>query len=428
MTYKETLDWMFSHLPMYQRIGSAAYKADLQQTIDLLNLLGNPQRYFQSVHIAGTNGKGSVSHLLASVFQEAGYKTALYTSPHLKDFRERIRINGEMIPEDHVIAFIQMHQHDFEQMQLSFFEMTVGMAFDYFAANQVDVAIVETGMGGRLDSTNLVHPLLSIITNIGLDHTQFLGDTRAAIAIEKAGIIKPNVPVIIGETHFETETVFEEKALEMEAPLQFADKDFDVRKLSRADQQYQYFDVWRHDQLFIEQIELPLMGHYQKKNLITVMAALDQLKKHFDLDEATIRGGIREVVRNTGLKGRWQVLSRMPLAIADTGHNVDGIREVVFQLRLMRFDHLHFVLGVVNDKDITKILEMLPRHATYYFCKADIPRAMPAAELAAKAYESGLNGRIYTSVRDAFYSALNAARSDDLVFVGGSTFVVAEVV
>lgn len=428
MDYKQTLSWMFEKLPMYQRIGGAAYKADLNNTIELLELLNQPQHAFKSVHIAGTNGKGSVSHLLASVFQEAGFKTGLYTSPHLRDFRERIRINGAMIPEENVISFIHQYADQFEKIGLSFFEMTVGMAFNYFREEKVDIAIIETGMGGRLDSTNLVEPLLSVITNIGMDHMQFLGDTIEKIAFEKAGIIKKNTPVVIGQWQSETIGVFEAKASQMSSPLIVADKKFDANRLQTLDQNMQVFDIWKDSQLFIEKLELPLLGHYQQKNLITVMAAIDQLMTAFDIPLDTIRDGLEAVVRNTGLAGRWQIVSRNPVAIADTGHNADGIKEIVFQLRLMQYKQLHFVLGVVNDKSVETMLQLLPRHAIYYFCKADIPRGMPAAELAEKAFESGLRGRVYGSVRDAFFSALNAARPDDLVFVGGSTFVVAEIV
>lgn len=428
MDYKQTLSWMFEKLPMYQRIGGAAYKADLTNTIELLELLNQPQHAFKSVHIAGTNGKGSVSNMLASVFQEAGFKTGLYTSPHLRDFRERIRINGAMIPEENVISFIHQYADQFEKIGLSFFEMTVGMAFNYFREEKVDIAIIETGMGGRLDSTNLVEPLLSVITNIGMDHMQFLGDTIEKIAFEKAGIIKKNTPVVIGQWQSETIGVFEAKASQMSSPLIVADKKFDANRLQTLDQNMQVFDIWKDSQLFIEKLELPLLGHYQQKNLITVMAALDQLMTAFDIPLDTIRDGLEAVVRNTGLAGRWQIVSRNPVAIADTGHNADGIKEIVFQLRLMQYKQLHFVLGVVNDKSVETMLQLLPRHAIYYFCKADIPRGMPAAELAEKAFESGLRGRVYGSVRDAFFSALNAARPDDLVFVGGSTFVVAEIV
>ena len=428
MNYAETLDWMFSQLPMYQRVGGAAYKADLNNTIALLQHLDNPHRRFKSVHVAGTNGKGSTSHLLASIFQEAGYKTGLYTSPHLRDFRERIRINGEMIPEENVVAFINQNKTWFEQMQLSFFEMTVGMAFDYFAKEQVDIAIVEVGMGGRLDSTNLITPKLSVITNIGLDHVQFLGDTLEKIAGEKAGIIKPGIPVVIGETQVETHQVFEDKARESQSPIIFADQLFDCDKVHIESQKVQEFDVWKANELYLEACEIPLLGNYQKKNLTTVMCAIDQLRQQFEISDDDLRDGIANVIRNTHLMGRWQILNDDPLTIADTGHNVAGILEVVKQLAEMSYHKLHFVLGMVNDKDIDHVLQLLPRNAEYYFCKADIPRGLDANLLAQKAFDFGLRGKVYDSVRDAYRSAQNAALFDDVVFVGGSNFIVAEVV
>jgi dihydrofolate synthase/folylpolyglutamate synthase len=428
MTYKETLDWMFNKLPMYQRIGAAAYKADLNNTIQLLQLLDNPHHNFKSVHVAGTNGKGSTSHMLASVFQEAGYKTGLYTSPHLIDFRERIRINGEMIPEENVVQFIDTYKAKFEAMELSFFEMTVGMAFDYFSKEKIDIAIVEVGMGGRLDSTNLITPELSIITNIDFDHMKFLGDTRAKIAYEKAGIIKPNIPVVIGETHPETEQVFIDKAKECNSPIYFADQVFDCDKIHIESNTAQQFDVWKNSELYLEALKIPLMGYYQRKNLTTVMCALDLLRDKFNLTEDHIRDGIGKVISNTHLMGRWQILNSDPLTIADTGHNVAGITEVVQQLAQMNYNKLHFVLGMVNDKDIESVLQLLPRNADYYFCKADIPRGLDANILAKKAFDMGLRGMVYESVNHAYRSAVNNARFGDVVFVGGSNFTVAEVV
>lgn len=413
---------------MYQRIGGAAYKADLNNTIELLNLLGNPHHNFKSVHIAGTNGKGSTSHMLASVFQEAGYKTGLYTSPHLRDFRERIRLNGEMIPEEKVVSFIAEHKEQFEKMELSFFEMTVGMAFDFFSKENVDIAIVEVGMGGRLDSTNLITPELSVITNIGLDHVKFLGDTMEKIAGEKAGIIKPNIPVVIGETQPETHQVFEAKAEECKSPIHFADQIFDCNKIHIESNTVQKFDIWKNSELYMEAIEIPLMGNYQQKNLTTVMCALDLLREKFNLSDDDIREGIAKVIRNTHLMGRWQILNDDPLTITDTGHNVAGITEIVKQLAELRYNKLHFVLGMVNDKDIDHVLQLLPRSAEYYFCKADIPRGLDANILAEKAFESGLRGLVYESVRHAYLSAVNNAHFGDVVFVGGSNFIVAEVV
>lgn len=428
MNYNDTVNWMFNKLPMYQRIGSAAYKANLDNTIRLLDLLGNPQNNFKSIHVAGTNGKGTVSHTLASVFQECGYKTGLYTSPHLRDFRERIRINGEMIAEDDVISFIEKYKDDFENMELSFFEMTVGMAFDYFSKNKVDIAIVEVGMGGRLDSTNVIIPELSIITNISYDHVQFLGDTLEKIAAEKAGIIKTGIPVVIGETQKETEKVFIAKAQECHSPIYFADQIIDCDKIHIDSIDYQAFDIWKNNELYLEEVKFPLLGYYQKKNLTTAVCALELLKDKFNIEKKNIYDGIEYVIRNTSLMGRWQILNRTPLTIADTGHNTSGIKEIVMQLSDMKFKKLHFVLGVVNDKDIDGILNLLPRYAEYYFCKADIPRGLDAEILAGKASHFGLKGSVYKSVRQAFNTAFNNADSDDVVFIGGSNFTVAEIV
>jgi len=428
MTYQETLDWMFNKLPMYQRIGALAYKPDLNNTIQLFNLLNNPQNDFKSIHVAGTNGKGSVSHMLASVFQEAGYKTGLYTSPHLRDFRERIRINGEMIPQEKVMQFTETYKEAFEKMELSFFEMTTGMAFDYFSKEKVDIAIIEVGLGGRLDSTNLITPELSVITNIDLDHTKFLGDTRAKIAYEKAGIIKPGIPVVIGETHPETQQVFIDKAKECDSPIYFADQLFDCDKIHIESYTEQRFDIWKNSELYLESLEIPLMGNYQQKNLTTVICAIDLLRERFNLTEDVIRDGIARVIRNTHLMGRWQILNKDPLTIADTGHNPAGISEVVRQLAEMSYSRLHFVLGMVNDKDIDSVLQMLPRNCEYYFCKADIPRGLDANILAEKAFDMGLRGQVFESVSHAYRSAVNAAHFGDVVFIGGSNFTVAEVV
>lgn len=428
MNYTETINWMFQKLPMFQRIGGAAYRASLDNSIQLLSYLNQPHQKFRSVHIAGTNGKGSVSHLMASVLQDAGYKTGLYTSPHLKDFRERIRINGEMIPQENVIEFIGKHKMEFEKMDLSFFEMTVGMAFDYFANEGVDIAIIETGMGGRLDSTNLVTPLLSVITNIGLDHTMYLGETLAAIATEKAGIIKNNVPVVIGETRFETRDVFVAKAQEMYSPILFADIQFGAKRLESMQDNLQLFDIWKNDQLFLEHLELPLLGHYQQKNIVTALCAIEQLKPVFQISESNIREGVANVTRQTGLIGRWQILGRSPLIVADTGHNQDGIKEVVWQLKQLKYNHLHIVIGMVNDKNIEAMLQLLPHSATYYFCKANIPRGLDASKLAQTASEFGLRGEVFDSVWNAYSRARHTAKYDDVIFIGGSTFVVAEVV
>lgn len=428
MNYADTTNWMFNKFPMYQKIGAAAYKPDLGNIVELLDFLGNPHNNFKTVHVAGTNGKGTVSHTLASIFQECGYKTGLYTSPHLLDFRERIRVNGQMIPEQNVIDFIGDNKEKFEEMQLSFFEMATGMAFDYFAKEKVDIAIIEVGLGGRLDSTNVIKPELSVITNISLDHVAMLGNTLAEIAVEKAGIIKPNTPVVIGETQPETKDVFINKAKECNAPIYFADQIFDCDKIHVESLDYQKFDIWKNSELYIEAVEFPLLGYYQKKNLATVMCAVDILKEKFNIDQKDIVNGLEFVVKNTNLMGRWQVLSRQPLVIADTGHNVGGIKEITMQLSDMSFRKLHFVLGCVNDKDINGILHLLPQYAEYYFCKADIPRGLDANILASKAFEAGLRGNVYESVQQAYNSALNNAHFDDVVFVGGSNFTVAEVI
>lgn len=431
MNYKETLDWMFNKLPMYQRIGAAAYKADLDSTVEILNYLDNPQHCFKSVHIAGTNGKGSTSHSLASVFQEAGYKTGLYTSPHLRDFRERIRINGEMIPENEVVTFIENHKHKLEELELSFFEMTVAMAFDYFRKEKIDVAIIEVGMGGRLDSTNVINPELSVITNISLDHVKFLGENEAQIATEKAGIIKRDTAVVIGETQEGCRDVFIKTAQEKESPIYFADQIFDCRKKNNKTLEYNVFDIYKSNgeyDLYLKDLRFPLLGNYQKKNLATIICALDLLRDKFDITERHILEGLSKVVSNTGLMGRWQVINKKPLAIADTGHNVAGINEVNRQLAETEYKKLHFVLSVVNDKDIDGILQLLPKEAEYYFCKADIPRGLSVDILADKAKAAGLSGEKYNSVREAYSSALANAAEGDLVFVGGSNFTVAEVV
>lgn len=428
MNYNETLNWMFNKLPMYQRIGAAAYKANLDTTIEILNYLNNPQDNFKSIHIAGTNGKGSTSHSLASVFQEAGYKTGLYTSPHLRDFRERIRINGEMIPENEVVTFIEKNKRKLEELELSFFEMTVAMAFDYFSKEKVDIAIIEVGMGGRLDSTNVIKPELSIITNISLDHVKFLGDNEEKIAIEKAGIIKSDIPVVIGETQEGCKNVFIVTAKEKKSPIYFADQIFECIENDSISTEYNNFNIYKDNNIYLKNLSFPLLGDYQKKNLLTIICALDILRNSFNIEERHICDGLKKLVKNTGLMGRWQLINTNPLAIADTGHNVAGIMEVTKQLAKTKFDKLHFVLSVVNDKDIEGILSLLPKYAEYYFCKADIPRGLDANILAEKARACGLKGEVYNSVKQAYQSACKNADAGDLVFVGGSNFTVAEVV
>lgn len=425
MTYQQTLDYMFDKLPMYQRIGGAAYKADLKNTLELCHLLGNPEKGFPSVHVAGTNGKGSTSHMMASVLQESGYKTGLYTSPHLKDFRERIRINGRMIDHQAVIDFISEWKDQFEHIGLSFFEMTVGMAFDYFVKEKVDIAVIEVGMGGRLDSTNVITPLVSVITNIGLDHTKFLGDTLSAIATEKAGIIKPAVPVVIGETHPDTREVFQTRAEALQSPITFADQKWNIVRRAGGEL------AAHHDSgLSITGIGLPLKGDYQMRNLTTVMEGVRVLNEYtsMKISATDLKRGLSGVLQNTGLQGRWQTICERPLTICDCGHNEDGIRQVLINIRQTPHKKLHFVFGMVNDKIRDAILQMLPKNAVYYFCKPDIPRGLDAEILAGDARRFGLTGEVYATVQLALEAAKYAAGDDDLIFVGGSIFVVAEVV
>lgn len=430
MNYKETLNWLFDQLPMYQRVGQAAYKANLDNTDALLDALNHPEKKFKAIHVAGTNGKGSVSHLIASILQEAGYKVGLYTSPHLKDFRERIRINGEMISEEKVVDFVERNQSLFGTIKSSFFEMTVGMAYDYFANEKVDFAVLETGMGGRLDSTNRCEPLVSVITNIGLDHTTFLGDTLEKIAGEKAGIIKPGIPVVVGKHQRETDSVFIRKAEECQSEIYFAEDQVDVRRLQVSDQMIQPCDVWLLNLPYLEALSLPLLGNYQTENLCTAVQTIEVLRKKglVKVDNKEVAEGIECVIQNTSLMGRWQILRKYPVTIADTAHNVDGIKAVVNQLVQLRYDHLHMVFGMVNDKDAFSILNLLPKNATYYFCTPHIPRGRDAEQLREEAFKAGLNGKSYTSVRQAYNAALNNAGGNDVVYVGGSTFVVAEVV
>ncbi len=403
-TYPETVEWMFQQLPMYQRIGKQAFKKDLSNTLKLAEHLGGPERKFKSIHVAGTNGKGSVSHMLASVFQAAGYKTGLYTSPHLKDFRERIRINGSLISQEKVVAFIDSNYRFLQENKLSFFEMTVGMAFDYFANEEVDIAIIETGMGGRLDSTNIIVPELSVITNIGLDHTAFLGNDLAEIAGEKAGIIKKGRPVVIGEKQYETCSVFQHKAEETGSKLYFA-------------QDFQFQDL-----------HTDLKGDYQKKNIRTVRAAITILEEQgWKLNEEAIKNGLNSVKLHTGLQGRWDVLREKPKVICDTAHNAEGLELVMDQLKKEKFQQLHIVLGVVNDKDLSTVLPLFPKEAKYYFSKPDVPRGQDAQILKEAAAKFSLLGDIYDSVQDAYLAAQEHSLDEDVIFIGGSNFTVAEV-
>ncbi len=405
MTYAQTLAYLYAQLPMFQRIGKAAYKADLSNTHALMDLTGHPERGLRCVHVAGTNGKGSTSHLIASVLQEAGYKVGLHTSPHLKDLRERFRINWDMIAENEVVRFVEAYRADFEPIQASFFEWGVALALWWFREEQVDIAIMETGMGGRLDSTNVITPDVSVITNIGWDHMDFLGSTLEAIAGEKAGIIKPGVPVIVGEAEATVADVFRAKALAVGSQLSIVDQEGPLPFPSG------------------------LQGEHQERNARTALTALVQLRERgWAISDAHIQAGFRNVVRNTGLLGRWQLLADVPLTIADVAHNVDGLRAVKRMLECQPYEHLHIILGMVNDKDLSRVLAELPKNATYYFCKADIPRGLDAEILRSNAASHGLRGAHFPSVNAAYQAANQAAAMNDLVLVTGSVFVVAEVV
>lgn len=427
MTYTQTLDYLFSKLPMYQRVGAAAYKANLDNTIAICNALGNPEKKLKCVHVAGTNGKGSSSHMLAAVLQQAGYKTALYTSPHLVDFRERIKINGKMISKADVVKFVEDYKSIFEKIEPSFFEWTVGLAFHYFKEQEVDVVILEVGLGGRLDSTNVVNPVACLITNIGFDHMNLLGDTLPKIAAEKAGIIKTKIPVTISQTQLEVISVFNNKAKEVKAPIEFADKNY---KLISSTHQNQLLNIeLLHKKTNTKHLySLDLQGSYQVKNLMGVLNTIEALKQRgFLIEDAMIVNALQQVQKITGLQGRWQIIQEKPLVIADTGHNEDGIKEVLKNLKRYNYKTLHFILGVVNDKDISKILKLLPKEAIYYFCKAKIPRALDEKELTLLAKKAGLEGKTFKTVSEALDKAKKQAKSNDLIFVGGSTFTVADI-
>jgi len=429
--YQRTLEYLFAQLPMFQRLGASAFKKDLSNTIKLCEALGDPQHYFRSIHVAGTNGKGSTSHFLASVLQSAGYRVGLYTSPHLKDFRERIKVNGAMISEEEVIRFTNDNRLHFDRIQPSFFEMTVAMAFHHFREQKVDLAVIETGMGGRLDSTNVITPLLSIITNIGHDHQQFLGEKLAEIAGEKAGIIKHSVPVIIGERQDETTAVFINKAKEMAAPIHFASDELTLEATTEQSENYRpIIDLsysWSDGTMI--SVTSELSGPHQHKNVHTVICALRALQQSdLTIDETAIQHGIRNVVQQTGLLGRWQCLGERPLIICDTAHNKEGISPILKQLEsISKGKKLHIVWGMVSDKEHAPILQMLPKDATYYFCRPDIPRGLDAVELQMKAKDYCLEGEAFGSVANALLSAKLNALSNDIIFAGGSTFVVAEV-
>ena len=403
INYSETIEYLFNKLPIYQRSGKSAYKADIGNIVKASEILVNPHLNFKSVHIAGTNGKGSTAHMISSVLQESGYKVGLYTSPHLKDFRERIRINGEMISEKSVIEFVGNYKKEFEEIDMSFFEMTVAMAFHHFSEEKVDIAIIETGLGGRLDSTNIINPLVSVITNIGIDHAAFLGNTIEEITTEKAGIIKENTPVIVGRNQEECSEIFIKNAKKLNSEIIFCEGE--------------------------NNYSTDLKGNYQQENVRTTVFTLNELrKKNFIISEENIKIGLLNVIKKTSLFGRWQILNKQPLTICDTAHNEDGIGEITKQLKTIKYDNLHFILGTVNDKNIDKILSLLPTEAKYYFCQADIPRSLDKELLQNKSSKYLLFGDTYTSVKSAYSNAILNAEKDDCIFIGGSTFIVAEII
>ncbi|WP_214229228.1 folylpolyglutamate synthase/dihydrofolate synthase family protein [Pedobacter sp. B4-66] len=427
MNYEQTIDYLYRKLPMFTRVGAVAFKKDLHNTIAMCERLDNPQNKFKTIHIGGTNGKGSTSHMLAAIFQQAGYKTGLYTSPHLKDFRERIRINGEMISKEFVIDFVGEQQEIIEEINPSFFEVTVAMAFSYFEKQNVDIAIIEVGLGGRLDSTNIITPELSVITNISLDHTNILGNTLKEIAGEKAGIIKPGIPVVIGESHSETDQVFIQKAKETNSPITFADQQIQLTK-STKNNEYLSISISENGKSIIEDLLLDLTGTYQLKNILTVIQAVETLRAlSFKIDNDALHSALKNVKGLTGLMGRWQRLDEHPLIVCDTGHNIAGITEVMQNINSTPHDNLHMVIGMVKDKDISGVLNLLPVNARYYFCQPQLERALPVQELADEAAKYELKGSTFSTVELAINAAKKDAKPQDLIFIGGSTFVVAEV-
>jgi len=429
MTYQQTLEYLFNSLPMFQRLGKAAYKANLDNTFALDAYFNHPHKQFKSIHVAGTNGKGSVSHMLASVFQQAGYKTGLYTSPHLKDFRERIKTNGKEISESYIVDFVVNNRAFFEKLKPSFFEMTVALTFKYFADENVDVAIIEVGMGGRLDSTNIINPELSVITNISKDHTQFLGNTIEKIAIEKAGIIKESIPLIIGQSCKESKTVFIKTAKEKNSKIYFTNDCLQSSYALTTTDEKQNFQVYSGNNIVFPDLKLDLLGVYQKFNLLTALQSIKLLQeKGFQIEKEHIYSGLENIQKNTGLKGRWQIIGQNPRIVCDTAHNEAGIKEVVNQIKSTPYKNLHIVIGMVNDKNIDKVLNLLPKDAQYYFTRANIPRSLNENELMEKACKHNLKGVVVSKVADALNLAKKEAGKNDFIFVGGSTFVVAEVV
>lgn len=429
INYNDTLKYLYDRLPMFQRIGASAYKEDLHNTIALMKALGNPEKQFRSIHVAGTNGKGSSSHFIASILRSQGLKVGLHTSPHLKDFRERIKVNNEMCSQEYVVEFVERNKAIIEKIEPSFFELAVAMAFEYFAINKVDIAVVEVGMGGRLDSTNIINPLVGLITNISKDHTQFLGTTIKSIATEKAGIIKKNCPIVISQTQDQAKETFIAKADAENSPIVFADQYLSADKTNQ-DTGSLTADIIQSNQIRFKDLQIPLAGDYQQKNILGAIAVIDALNKHHDfgISDATIREGIENLNNNFPLLGRWQRLCENPLTICDTGHNEDGLKFVLSQLAKQKYKTLRFVLGMVNDKDVDTVLSMLNKDAVYYLCKADIPRGLAVQVLAEKASKAGLTYKECDSVAQALKQAQSESEPGDLVFVGGSTFTVAEVV
>lgn len=426
MNYEQTIHYLYNKLPLFSSIGIKAYKADLNNTIALCKYLGNPENKIKSIHIAGTNGKGSTSHMLAAVFQQNGYRTGLYTSPHLKDFRERIKLNGQMIPQDFVIDFVEKTKAFSEGINPSFFEVTFVMALEYFADQKVDIAIIETGLGGRLDSTNVITPEVSIITNIGFDHMDILGDTLSKIAGEKAGIIKQRIPVVIGETTAETKTIFTDKAEEKDAPIFFAEEQYEIIAATPANELLQVQMLHNADTQ-TNTYELDLTGFYQAKNLRTVLTSVDAIKNTFSLQQQNIKSALSHVKNSTGLHGRWEVIRRNPTVVLDVAHNVDGIQQVINQVKNTFYENLHIVFGMVKDKEIEKVLEILPKNALYYFTRAKIPRALSETELLQRAQKFNLKGSSYDDVNKALKAAIDNAFEEDVIIVCGSVFVVGEV-
>jgi dihydrofolate synthase/folylpolyglutamate synthase len=431
MTYQQTLNYLVTKLPLFSKIGSAAYKKDITNTVILCEAAGNPQNKIKTIHVAGTNGKGSTSHMLAAIFQQCGYKTGLYTSPHLKDFRERIKVNGKMIKKDFIVSFVEKMKSVSETINPSFFELTVVMALQYFQEKKVDIAIIETGLGGRLDSTNVITPQLSVITNIGYDHMNILGDTLEKIAFEKAGIIKPNVPVVIGESLPQTKNIFLNKAKECNAHILFAEDKFKIKSSTLKNEELEVkVSEGNEDSHQAKEANytLDLHGIYQQKNLLTVLAAIKEINiSGYKLDKKNIRKALSKVKKLTGLHGRWDVIQQEPMIALDVAHNEDGIKQLLHQISLFHFQSLHIVFGIVKDKDANKILSLLPESATYYFTKAQIPRALPEDELAKKAKAYNLHGEHYAEVNKALQAATKIAGKKDLVIVCGSVFVVGEV-